>query len=81
MKSSLPLENWRSKWADVWFNERQVSKVYNIDIGTLRRHRYSKPKRGLPYHVIGRTNKTNGHVRYNKYEIEKYLENETYSKT
>ena len=73
MKSNLPLENW--KWANMWFNERQMSKMYNINIETLRRHRYSKPKRGFPYHVIGRTNKTNGYVRYNKYEIEKYLVN------
>ena len=63
------------KKVNVWFNERQMSKIYNIDIETLRRHRYSKPKRGFPYHIIGRTNKTNGYIRYNKYEIEKYLEN------
>ena len=61
------------KKVNVWFNERQMSKIYNIDIETLRRHRYSKPKRGFPYHIIGRTNKTNGYIRYNKYEIEKYL--------
>ena len=63
------------KMVNVWLNERQVSKIYNVDIGTLRRHRYSKPKRGFPYHVIGRKPRTHlgGYVRYNKYEIEKYL--------
>ena len=63
------------KMANTWFTTSQVSKIYNIDYKTLLRHRYSKPKRGFPYHIIGRTNKTNGYIRYNKYEIEKYLEN------
>jgi len=71
------------KMVDVWLNERQVSKIYNVDIETLRRHRYSKPKRGFPYHVIGRKPGIHlgGYVRYNKYEIEKYLETVKYPKT
>ena len=79
MKNDLPIE----KLANVWLNTQQVSKMYNIDFETLKRHRYSKPKRGFPYHVIGRPPGTNfgGYVRYNKYEIEKYLETVKYPKT
>jgi hypothetical protein len=58
----------------MWLTERQTAKLYNIAPGTLRRQRWAK--RGLPYHIIGRpdNNKRGGVIRYNKNEVEKYLE-------
>ena len=57
-----------------WLTTRQVAEKFNINYMTLLRWRYSKPKRGFPYHVIGREgSKFGGHVRYHTYEIGQYL--------
>ena len=66
----MPLE----KHTHIWLSERQTAEQYNIKQGTLRRQRWAK--RGLPYHIIGRLDNSRhgGVIRYNKYEIEKYLE-------
>ena len=53
---------------DNWTNEKWVADLLKIKPNTLRKQR-SVGKNFIPYHKIG------GSVRYNKLEVQEYLDN------